>query len=728
MKSPRSLVAALLVIAAVALASPAKGDEPTVTVLVGLDTSRPADVAAAARSVGGRVTDGIAELAVREVEVPASRAAALARRLADEGVAFVERETQVRASVVPNDPLWQYQWGATRIDAPPAWDVTTGSHSVVIAVIDTGVDASRDDLAGKVLPGWDFVNGDADASDDNGHGTSAAIVAAAGGNEAVGVAGLCWSCAVLPVKVLDAGGAGGTSNVARGITWAADNGATVLNLSFGGPTQSSAVDSAVAYARSKGAVVVGAAGNEGVSTPSWPAASAGVIGVAGSTESDGRYSWSNYGSWVDVAAPGCNPAYIAKLGRYDWFCGTSSATPVVAGVAALGLSLGASAVAVESALSATAVPVGTWVAAGRIEADAFVQALDAAATEPAPEPAPAPQPAPEPAPEPAPAPAPAPDPVSSEPVWARSVTRAAGENRVATAVEVARRATPDAASVVVARADDPADALAAAPLAATLGAPVLLTPSHGLAAAVASFVRDAGATRAVLVGGTTALGEAVVADLRDAGVADVERVAGVSRFDTARLVAERVGGTAVYVVEGSNPDPARGWPDAVAVSGLAALQRRPILLVTRDTLPPETAAALGALGATSATIVGGTAAVSTSVADRIAAQVSTVERVAGASRYDTSAQLAERATAAGATVATVWVATGRSWPDALAAGPAAAAEGSVLVLVDGTDLSYSPESRAWLGEQGRSWSEGVLVGGLSTISAGVEAEIRTLGT
>jgi putative cell wall-binding protein len=294
----------------------------------------------------------------------------------------------------------------------------------------------------------------------------------------------------------------------------------------------------------------------------------------------------------------------------------------------------------------------------------------------------------------------------------------AGADRVTTAVALAERAHPDGAgTVVVARADAYADALAAAPLAASLDAPVLLTGATGLRAEVAEAVRRLEATEAVLVGGEGALSAQVERDLRALGVGDVRRIAGTNRFDTARRIAGELGGISAYLVEGANADADRGWPDAVALSGLAAVQGRPILLTTRDAVPPETRAALRELGATSVTVVGGTAAISGAV-ERTLSSLLSVRRVAGATRYDTSAQLAAAAVAAGADASRVWVATGRSWPDALAAGASTGALGVVLLLVDGTDLARSPESAAWLGERA-GLDEVVLVGGTGSLSSSV---------
>ena len=685
----------------------AQSDEDVV-LLVGVGG---AGASAALEAIDAEVVDGIDALGLRKVRVPARRAAAAAISLgASRGVAFAERETSVAAAQTPSDEFFEHQWGTQKVQAPTAWDTTVGSSSVVIAILDTGV-SPHAEFSGKLLGGTDLVNGDSDASDDNGHGTSAAGVAAADANDG-GTAGLCWNCRILPVKVLDAAGGGGTFTVAEGIVFAADNGADIINLSLGGPSQSVSVDNAVTYARSKGAIVVAAAGNEGISTPSFPAASPGVISVGASDENDLKFNFSNFGPWVKVAAPGCNPA-PERDGTYSMFCGTSSATPLTSGVIGLALSLGAAPTTVEAALLSTSDPVGSFVTNGRVNAADLLAAVAGA---------PAPQPEPEPEPEPAPEPS---------PVASVGTERIAGDNRIATSVALAKKAFPGGTdAVVIARADDYADALAAAPLAKAIGAPVLLSSGATLQTDVQSVVASLKASTAILIGGERALPASIIDGLNAAGVTQVARIAGLNRFDTAALIARELvaaGADRIYIAEGSNPDPNRGWPDAVAVSALAAIEGNPILLVTRDAVPVDTVLALTQLGVSQATVVGGPAAVSDGVLAHLQTIVPSVERVGGSSRYATSRMLADRTLAAGGSAVQPFIATGRSFPDALAAGPAAAALGSVLLLVDGADLSGSPDSRAWLTEQLPTMTKVVVVGGAASVSGAVETQVATLG-
>jgi subtilisin family serine protease len=301
---------------------------------------------------------------------PARRARALAVLQESPAVASAGRE--VLAGLLdtnPDDAAWPEQSGLRLVGFPKAWDVTHGSKSTVVAVLDTGVDARQPDLRGALVPGYDFVDSDADPADGHGHGTAVAGIIAARADNHEGVAGICWSCSVMPVRVLDAHGSGDETVIAAGLVWAVDHGARVVNLSLGAPETTPQLTAAIAYAVDHNTVVVAAAGNNGSAIPFYPAADPKAIGVAGTTATDQLYPWSNFGTWVGVAAPGCNIA-PALAGGYGPFCGTSSATPVVAGLVALTVSLDSAASPgdVRQALTETAVPLPGAVQYGRIDA------------------------------------------------------------------------------------------------------------------------------------------------------------------------------------------------------------------------------------------------------------------------------------------------------------------------------------------------------------------------
>jgi subtilisin family serine protease len=299
--------------------------------------------------------------------VEADSADALAELRAAPAVEWAALDRRADALGGPNDPFWPSQWSPVKTHAREAWSRTTGDPATVVAVVDTGVDPSQPDLAGRLVAGYDFVNGDGDPGDDNGHGTAVAGIAAAAGDNHIGVAGYCWRCRVMPLKVLDANGGGFASDVARAVVWATDQGARVINASLGGPLEDASLAAAVQYAQSRGALLVAAAGNDSSSQLDYPAALPAVVSVGASNQADALYSFSNQGA--AVAAPGEN-ATTARGGGYQQLLGTSSAAPVVSGIAGLLFSLVPSATPaqVASALEQSAVPI-EGVTFGRVDAE-----------------------------------------------------------------------------------------------------------------------------------------------------------------------------------------------------------------------------------------------------------------------------------------------------------------------------------------------------------------------
>lgn len=308
--------------------------------------------------------------------------------------------------------------------------------------------------------------------------------------------------------------------------------------------------------------------------------------------------------------------------------------------------------------------------------------------------------------------------------WPGLAHRIGGEDRIETALELVRRVFDRVDCVVLARADDFADALAAGPLAASLDAPLLLTFPDRLDQRVADEIERLQARCAVLVGGVQALSEELADALRELGL-DVDRIGGGDRFAVAAAIAERVGTDGgAYVVEGASDDPTRGWPDAIAVGGLAAVERRPILLTRRDELPPATASALERLSQPRIDVVGGELAVSRDVVAQMQDRGVTVTRIAGKDRYDTSRRITEQAVRAGLDHQSPVVVTGRAWPDALTAGVVAAATGRPLVLVDGADHTGGTATRDWIGAQAGDLRSIELIGGAAAIAPPVVTTIE----
>ncbi len=288
---------------------------------------------------------------------------AVARLAAVDAVELAEPNRWRETMITPDDPQFGSQWGLTKINAPTAWDISTGSAAVVVGIIDSGCDLDHPELAPLLVNGYDMVDlgpsptppagwrfegdfsgRDAIPEDEVGHGTHVAGTIAAATDNATQVAGIGWQTKIMPVKALTrmvrisdgrVSGVGSSADVAAAVRWAADNGAHVINMSLGSDAATSVESSAIAYAIGKGVVVVAAMGNDGTANPSYPAAYPGVVAVGAIDSSDAKASFSQTGSHISLVAPGVGILSTYLAGGTTTMSGTSMATPHVAGVAAL---------------------------------------------------------------------------------------------------------------------------------------------------------------------------------------------------------------------------------------------------------------------------------------------------------------------------------------------------------------------------------------------------------
>jgi subtilisin family serine protease len=302
------------------------------------------------------------ELRVGAIDVAEDASEAVLSSVRQSGLfEYAERDYYGQTGSAPNDPSYASQWHLPRIGGPSAWTISTGSSSVIVALVDSGVYSQHPDLSAKIVPGWNFVKGNADTSDVLGHGTAIAGTIAAATNNGIGVAGVNWRSLVMPLVAVDSNGFAAYSNIAAAIQYAADRGVRVINVSIGGTAPSLTLQRAVDYAWSKGSLVFASAMNEAVSEPYYPAACAHAIAVSATDSNDRLASFSNFGSWITLSAPGAGILTTAAGGGYSYGNGTSLASSIAAGVAALVFSINPALTNEEalSILKATAdVPAG----------------------------------------------------------------------------------------------------------------------------------------------------------------------------------------------------------------------------------------------------------------------------------------------------------------------------------------------------------------------------------
>jgi subtilisin family serine protease/putative cell wall-binding protein len=643
-------IVAIALLGVLVPASPASGQEGRAVKRPQLRQLWPTD------AVPGSLLVTRHDRSVEQVDVAVGHEAAEAARIERQpGVVAVEPDVVRHAFKVSGDPLASQQWSHTQSNAPAAWDVTTGDPAVKVAIIDSGIDATHPDLRANVVSQVDVSSGvQTRALGTNndpcglGHGTFVAGVVGAVGDNGIGVAGVAWHVSIVDVAAGDPNrcGAFDDSAIVTGIQYAVSQGVDVINLSLGGPggTCPTAYQSAIDEARANGVVVVAAAGNDELQFPgltSIPASCNGVISVGAVGDSGDHSAYSNANAEVDLAAPGGDSTTghgkilsTALGGGYDTEEGTSFASPYVVGTVALLRSVNKALTAdqVESILESTASGHGVRTAAlgwGRVDVGAAVARAKAGGD----------------------LPAPAPDPVFPVGLVVRVSDQSGSTGAVRQAVATSKFVFDDgrAKYAIVARKDDFADALAGSTLGFGQG-PVLFTGSTGsldpLTAVELKRILPAGG-QVYLLGGTSALPATLEADVRALGLEPV-RLAGTTREATAAAVATEDGKRQVALGFGAPTRvvlaTARQWPDAVTAGSLGAWFGYPILLTDPNTLSPATRDALASLHPDRIYVVGGTAAVSSPVANaaRDAAHATSANRLAGVDRVGTAVAVAQQ--------------------------------------------------------------------------------------
>jgi subtilisin family serine protease len=551
-----------------------------------------------------------------------------------------------------------------------AWEVTTGSPSIVVAVIDDGVDLSHPDLSGRAwvnpaelaangidddgngliddVNGWDFCNNDSTVHDaEDYHGTHVAGSIAASGN-GIGTAGVAPTVQIMALKFISPSPSCGTDTQAiAAIQYAVAHGAQIINASWGGPGYSEALRVSIATASS--ALVVAAAGNDNVdigSSPVYPASYEldNILAVASIHNQGFLSDFSNYSpDFVDLSAPG-EDILSTLPGGYGYLSGTSMAAANTSGAAALAASahpaLAGYGSALRSHLIATARALPStlgWVANPRL--------IDARAA------------------------------VVSRP----DIRRLFGADRYATSTAIsAATFTPNVPYLFVATGETFPDALAGAAVAAQVGAPLLLVRASSIPSATLSEIQRLKPYHIFVLGGTGVVSNAVQSQLAaydNPSSTGPYRLAGADRYATAVAISQAAfdpGVGFVFIADGGN------FPDALAGGPAAASRTAPILLTKATSIPQVTKDELLRLQPAQIVILGGTGAVSAEVAAQLQqyAQIG-VQRWAGADRYATAVAISEQTFG---TAATAFVAAGYTFPDALSGGPAAGAYLGPLLL------------------------------------------------
>jgi subtilisin family serine protease len=250
-------------------------------------------------------------------------------------IKLAELDRMVYPAMTPNDPYYGSEWHLLTMGAPAAWNATQGT-GIIIAILDSGVNGAHPDLKTQMVPGWNFYDNNSDTSDVFGHGTLVAGTASAITNNGAGVAGVAGQSKVMPIRITDTNGYGFSSTIVQGLVWASDNGVRVANISFGGAAGILSVQNAAQYMKDKGGLVVVSAGNTGSEQTTAPTSA--LIPVSATDANDVRTSWSTYGSFVAMSAPGVSIWTTRREGDYKAASGTSFSSPLTAGVVALMMS------------------------------------------------------------------------------------------------------------------------------------------------------------------------------------------------------------------------------------------------------------------------------------------------------------------------------------------------------------------------------------------------------
>jgi thermitase len=609
---------------------------------------------------------------IKVLEVPVNDSKKVLKTLKqDSTIEFAEEEIEYHYFGMANDQYFQSMQlkDFSRIQAPEAWDLLKPKKTPIVAVLDSGIDASNPDLKNKIYKPYNILAPGTKPFDDVGHGTHVAGIVGAQTNNGIGVSSLSKDSLIMPVKVGNASGIS-SIDIADGIYYAVDNGASIINISIGGYTKSLYVESAIDYAYSRGVLVIAAAGNDGISDYSYPAALRNVISVAGvDSLTDSLANFSNYGDWVSLAAPAVNifSTYPSNIDTnyplgYEHSSGTSMASPMVASLAALLKNqdpiLSHNQVRWIMEASSEDYYGSEYTQNGRINAYEALRLYN-------------------------------------------DYSRIYGDTSVETSTWIAESGWPEGPSKRILTPKEPdlnpdilkeegtfailasnqsfPDSLSAGALSYALDAPILLTYPGRLNQSTIDTLHTLDINNVLVLGGPSAVSDSVLTGLINNGFS-VNRLQGENRFETAAEVNDYVAqkGGEVIVANGRN------FPDALSVSSFSASNQIPIIFVEKGTIPEETKQFMDKYQFSKTVVIGGPEAVS----DHVLQQLPYPERIYGADRFQTNTKVIDYFMG-DEEVAGFIFATGRNFPDALAGGPFSAKINYPLVLTNTNEVKPS---------------------------------------
>lgn len=549
-------------------------------------------------------------------------------------------------ATLPNDTYFNNQSQDFQVmKVLKAWENYNPTEEVTVAIVDSGIDLKHPELRSRLIEGKNFINEGEPPVDTSGHGTHVAGLVGAVTNNKMGIASAAEKVKLMPVKVFE-GKTTYMSTVIQGIRYAADNGAEIINLSLGSYSNMQALEDAIDYAVDKGALVVGAAGNDDEHAVLYPATYSNVLAV-GSVDSTTltRSTFSNYGGTVDVSAPGTN-IFSTWMGGYETLDGTSMSTAIASSVSSMvkqqypflkGLQ-------VKDVLenSTTPLPEVDLLGTGLINAE---EALN----------------------------------------YVQTKNRLYGMTSVETAVEISKNGWPsleekeltiggnkmNGSFVILASGDSFPDSLAASPLGSHLDSPILLVKNNRLSESVKEELKRLNPSHVLMIGGGNAISQEVENEIKNLSI-EINRIFGVDRYETAVAINNAIPYTTnkAFVVSGQN------YPDALSIASYSGSMQYPVLFVQKVKVPQSVRTYMKENEITKTYVIGGQGILSNKVVDNLPGPF----RIYGVDRYETNYKVHQ--TFASEESDSVYFATGGKYPDALSISPLAARTNSPVVLVD----------------------------------------------